>query len=310
MMSGTWQDIGVSIVIPTYKRPDDVVRALRSIETQAKDHKLCEIVVVDNDPEHSAKDAVEAFIRQSSAHITFIHEPNPGVSNARNTALEHARGRFIAFLDDDMEACPKWLSYSLQAANDYQAGLVFGPVKAVMPKETDPYYEYMSGAFDRIPYEQDGYIDRGVATGGCLIDRQCAPFPTPVFDPSFNQSGGEDDMFFRYLLRRGVKAYWTTDAKCLEHVPAKRATLSYVWKRNFAFGQGPTQEAFDKGVRGLPGMIFWMIVGGAQSLISLPGLAFYSLIGSPKRARSLVKFAQGIGKIFWIKAFNPKLYGN
>lgn len=309
-MSQSWQNTGVSIVIPTYKRPDDVVRALESVEAQAMEQDLCEIVVVDNDPKHSAKEAVEAFIRQSSADVTFVHEPNPGVSNARNTALDHAKGRFIAFLDDDMEACPGWLSGLLKSAKDFQAGLVFGPVKAVMPAEENPYFAYMSGAFDRIPYEDNGYIDKGVATGGCLADRQSATFPTPVFDPALNQTGGEDDVFFRYLMRRGVKAYWTNEAKCLEHVPEKRAKLSYVWKRNFAFGQGPTQEAADKGVNGLPGILYWMAVGSAQSLLSLPGLLFYSLTGSPKRVRSLVKLSQGIGKIFWMSAFNPKLYGN
>ena len=309
-MSKDWLNTGVSIVIPTYKRPDDVVRALKSVEAQAIELPLCEIVVVDNDPAHSAKTAVDNFIHQSRAEITFIHEPNPGVSNARNTALEHIRGRFIAFLDDDMEARIGWLTALLNAAKENQAGLVFGPVTAVMPEQDNPIYDYMSGAFDRIPYLENGFIDRGVATGGCLVDRQSSSFPNPVFDPSLNQTGGEDDTFFNYLLARGVKAYWVNEAKCLEHVPAKRATLSYVWKRNFAFGQSPTQEASEKGIKGIPAVLFWMFIGAAQTLISLPSLLFYSLIGSAKRVRSLVKLAQGMGKIFWIRAFSPKLYGN
>lgn len=309
-MINSWQNNGVSIVIPTYKRPDDIVRALKSVESQAIEQTLCEIVVVDNDPKHSAKTAVENFMRQSPATITFIHEPNPGVSNARNTALEHAKGRFIAFLDDDMEARSNWLAALLKASRDYQAGLVFGPVKAVMPDRKKPIYAYMSGAFDRIPYSENGYIDKGVATGGCLADRMATSWPRPVFDPSLNQTGGEDDVFFSYLLKQGVKAYWTNNAKCLEHVPEKRATLSYVWKRNFAFGQSPAQEAFEEGMTGFPKVLFWMAAGGAQSLIALPGLAIYSITGSAKRVRSLVKLAQGVGKIFWMKTLSPKLYGN
>jgi glycosyltransferase involved in cell wall biosynthesis len=306
----SWQNNGVSIVIPTYKRPEDVVRALKSIESQAMEQTLCEIVVVDNDPKHSAKIAVNDFIRKSPARITFVHEPNPGVSNARNTALQHAKGRFIAFLDDDMEAQSGWLRALLEASRNYQAGLVFGPVVAVMPENENPIYTYMSGAFDRIPYSENGYIEKGVATGGCLADRKATSWLKPVFDPALNQTGGEDDVFFSFLLQKGVKAYWTNDAKCLEHVPEKRATLSYVWKRNFAFGQSPAQEASEKGIVGLPKVLFWMAVGGAQSLIALPGLAIYSITGSPKRVRSLVKLAQGVGKIFWMKTLSPKLYGN
>lgn len=309
-MSENWENAGVSIVIPTYKRPQDVIRAIKSVEQQALDQSLCEIVVIDNDPQHSAKSAIEAFIPQSPAEIIFAHEPSPGVSNARNTALRNARGRFIAFLDDDMEACAGWLENLLRAAKDFEAGLVFGPVKAVMPDQDSPVFTYMSGAFDRIPYLKNGYIERGVATGGCLADRKAKDWPEPVFDPSFNQTGGEDDAFFAYLLERGIKAYWTNDAKCLEHIPANRATLSYVWKRNFAFGQSPTQEAFDNGLKGLPKVLFWMAVGGAQTLISLPPLAAYSLAGSSKRVKFLVNLAQGIGKVLWMKAFSPKLYGN
>lgn len=309
-MTGSWQCIGVSIVIPTYKRPNDILRALKSIESQAIEQPLCEIVVVDNDPKHSAKTAVDNFIHQSPATITFVHEPNPGVSNARNTALKHARGRFIAFLDDDMEARSGWLAALLKASKDNQAGLVFGPVEAVMPDPEKPIYAFMSGAFDRIPYDENGYIEKGVATGGCLADRMAASWPRPVFDPALNQTGGEDDAFFSYLLELGVKAYWTNEAKCFEHVPEKRATLLYVWKRNFAFGQSPAQEASEKGFSGLPKVLFWMAVGGAQSLASLPELTLYSITGSPKRVRSLVKLAQGVGKVFWMKALSPKLYGN
>lgn len=308
-MSDQWTEIGVSIVIPTYKRPDDIVRALKSVETEARDHPLCEIVVTDNDPAGSAKDAVSAFIDQTDVTTLYVHEPNPGVSNARNTALKHARGRFIAFLDDDMEALPGWVTESLKASYAFDAGLVFGPVEAVMPKGK-AIYPYMAPAFDRMPYTKTGLIDEGVATGGCLIDRQKCDMPSPVFDPAMNQTGGEDDAFFRYVMERGTKAVWTNDAKCLEHVPEKRATIRYIWLRNFAFGQSPSQEASEVGFKGIPRVLFWMAVGGAQALLSLPQLIFTSLMQSPKRVIALAKFAQGVGKIFWFKTFSPKLYGN
>ncbi len=308
-MSKNWETEGVSIVIPTYKRPDDIIRALKSVETEARALPLCEIVITDNDPKASAKEAVAKFIEQTDVTAFYVHEPNPGVSNARNTALKKARGRYIAFLDDDMEALPNWVSEMLKASEAFDAGLVFGPVNAVMP-EGKAIYAYMSPAFDRLPYSETGYIDEGVATGGCLVDRQKCDMPNPIFNPAMNQTGGEDDAFFRHVMERGTKAVWTNDAKCLEHVPAKRATISYIWLRNFAFGQSPSQEAHEDGIKGFPRVLFWMAVGGAQALLSLPQLIFTSLIKSPKRVMALAKFAQAIGKIFWLKAFSPKLYGN
>jgi glycosyltransferase involved in cell wall biosynthesis len=308
-MSDLWNEIGVSIVIPTYKRPDDILRALKSVEDEARKQKLCEIVVTDNDPAASARDIVTAFIDQTDVTTFYVHEPNPGVSNARNTALKNARGRYIAFLDDDMEALEGWVTQSLKASDDFDAGLVFGPVDAVMP-EGKAIYPYMAPAFDRIPYTETGLIDEGVATGGCLVDRKKCDMPSPVFDPAMNQTGGEDDAFFRHVMERGTKAVWTNDAKCLEHVPEKRATIRYIWLRNFAFGQSPSQEASEVGLKGTPRVLFWMAVGGAQALLTLPQLIATNLIQSPKRVKALAKFAQGIGKIFWFKVFSPKLYGN
>lgn len=308
-MTLNWDKEGISIVIPTYKRPDDIIRALKSVEAEAVSLPLCEIVVTDNDPAASAKNAVSDFIRTSQADIHYIHEPNPGVSNARNTALTKARGRYIAFLDDDMEAAPDWVTQSLKACETHDAGLVFCPVHAVMPSGKD-IYAFMAPAFDRLPFSVDGYIHEGVATGGAFVDRKRCDMPRPVFDPSMNETGGEDDAFFQHVMDRGTQAYWIENTKCWEHVPEKRATLRYIWLRNFAFGQGPTQIAGERGVIGLPKIFFWMSVGVIQTLIASPKFLIDTVLQSPKRVLSLAKLAQGMGKIFWIKAFAPKLYGN
>jgi glycosyltransferase involved in cell wall biosynthesis len=308
-MSNNWKANGLSVIIPTYKRPDDIVRALKSVEAQIKAYPLAEIIIVDNDPKGSAREAVGTFIQQSSTTAIYIHEPNPGVSNARNTALMHARGRYLAFLDDDMEALPNWISASLKASENYKAGLVFGPVNAVMP-QGKAIYAFMAPAFDRLPHSETGLIPEGVATGGCVLDLNLCQMPNPPFDTSLNETGGEDDALFRHVMSKGTKAVWTEDAKCLEHVPAKRATFSYIWRRNFAFGQSPSQEAMERGIKGLPRLSFWMAVGGVQALLALPNLLWTGIIRSPKRVTALAKLAQGVGKIFWQKPFSPKLYGN
>lgn len=308
-MSEDWETSGLSVIIPTYKRPNDIVRALKSVEQQVKDHPLAEIIVVDNDPQASAIEQVKNFIAKTTATVFYIHEPNSGVSNARNTALEHARGRYLAFLDDDMEALENWIPASLRASEIFDAGLVFGPVNAVMPIGK-PIYAFMSPAFDRLPYTETGQINEGIATGGCLLDLRRCDMPNPPFDTGLNETGGEDDMLFRHVMASGTKAAWTEDAKCLEHVPEKRATFTYIWRRNFAFGQSPSQEAMESGLKGVPRLLFWMAVGGAQALFILPKLIGTYIMRSPNRVTALAKLAQGIGKIFWLKSFSPKLYGN
>jgi len=76
-MTKTWSEHGISIVIPTYKRPEDVVRALKSVEAEALALPLCEIIVTDNDPAASAKEAVATFMAETKTDTQYAHEPNP-----------------------------------------------------------------------------------------------------------------------------------------------------------------------------------------------------------------------------------------
>lgn len=299
----------LSIIIPTYKRPDALARALASVEAEQVRGLDVEIVIADNDPAASAKAFVSQKISSSDANITYIHIPEPGVSNARNSALEVARGRYILFLDDDMEACSPWAQTMFDASKKFNAPLIFGPVNAVMPDPTDPFLDKMRPLFSRQSRGEDGLIERGIGTGNCFIDREKAALPSPVFDASLNQTGGEDDALFRQLEDQDIRMAWTNDAITLEHVPASRATLGYVWRRNFAFGQAPTHEAADKGIAGLPLILFWMCVGCAQVLFYGVRFALTRVLRRPESVFYLGRLAQGVGKIFWSDRLSPKFYG-
>lgn len=98
----------VSAIITTYKRDLDTLRrAINSVINQT--YKDLELIVVDDSPDTYEK---RTEIREYVTSITEIpilyiqHERNMGACVARNTGIDHARGEYIAFLDDDDE----WLS--------------------------------------------------------------------------------------------------------------------------------------------------------------------------------------------------------
>lgn len=307
-MSHKWNE-GVSIVIPTYKRPEGIQNALDSLVGQTAGERIIEIVVADNDPNASAKDIVAEFARTSAIEVIYKHVPEPGVSNARNGALSVARGRFIAFLDDDMKALKGWLEELVKTSLKYKAGITFGPAIAVMPNKEDPLNPYMEPFFSRIADAPEGYITKCLGTGGCLLDLSLCDMPSPAFDPIHNETGGEDDVLFHHLTSHGAKVAWASKAESHEIVPASRATAKYMWKRNFAFGQGPAQEEADKGILGGIGILKWMIVGVIQFLAFTPAWILLKLLGQPFHIHFQNRCAQALGKIFWWNNFRQKLYG-
>lgn len=94
----------VSIVIPTFRRPYRLKRALTSAAKQT--YQPIEIIVVDDNGINSADNhnTQLALKELDIDNIIYLeHTVNKGASAARNTGIKHAKGEFIAFLDDDDE---------------------------------------------------------------------------------------------------------------------------------------------------------------------------------------------------------------
>ncbi len=107
----------VSIIIPTYKRNDNLEYAISSIVNQTYD--LVEIIVVDDnglDSPYSSE--VLKIIERYKENIKLIPHPvNLNGSAARNTGVIHSTGEFICFLDDDDIYYPAKIEESVRVLN-------------------------------------------------------------------------------------------------------------------------------------------------------------------------------------------------
>ena len=95
----------VSIVIPTYGRPNFLNRCIDSVLEQT--YKNIEIIIVDdNNPDTEARVATKRIMQQYEKNPQIIylqHDKNKNGSAARNTGWKRASGKYITFLDDDDE---------------------------------------------------------------------------------------------------------------------------------------------------------------------------------------------------------------
>lgn len=107
----------VTVVIPTYRRPQLVTNAIDSVLRQT--FKDLEIVVVDDCSPDDTRSVVEAI---RDGRVRYLrHETNKGLPAVRNTGIRAARGQYVAFLDDDDEWREDKLERQLQAIRNYDA---------------------------------------------------------------------------------------------------------------------------------------------------------------------------------------------
>jgi GT2 family glycosyltransferase len=120
--------IDFSIVIPTFRRPVQLIEAISSVLRQ-RDVSI-EVFVVDDSPEGSAERAVKGL---SDSRITYVKNPNPtgGVpSVVRNIGWPLATGTFVHFLDDDdIVTDGHYAAVKAAFAANPTIGVVFGRIE-------------------------------------------------------------------------------------------------------------------------------------------------------------------------------------
>jgi len=110
----------VSVAIVTYNRAQIINRCLGSLERQTT--KPDEIIVIDSSDNNETKRIMQGKRIIYKHTIRRLYQPQ-----ARNIALEMAKGDIIAFLDDDVVCAPKWLENIIQGYSFDNVAGVGGP---------------------------------------------------------------------------------------------------------------------------------------------------------------------------------------
>lgn len=199
----------VSVVIPTYRRPELLERCLAALRRQTLPADAFEIVVVHDGPSPSFVAQTNALACKHTAKggpalHAFATRARGGPAAARNLGWRQAQGEIVAFTDDDTIPDADWLAaaYARFAAAPADAPVDAATGRVVMPLATPP-----------TDYERDaaGLASAEFVTANCFVSHAMLE-RLGGFDERFERAWREDsDLHFR-LLGSGARIVSVPDA--------------------------------------------------------------------------------------------------
>ncbi len=286
----------ITVCVCTYKRPQFLSRLLSELDAQEADGLFTySVVVTDNDREQSAASMVTAFAASARVPVVYSVEARQNICLARNTAIAHSNGQFVAFIDDDEFPERRWLVNLYRACTGDRVAGVLGPVKSYFDKSA-PRWVVRGGFYDRLTHETGFVIDwiEG-RTGNVLLKTSLFADGQPPFDPSFHRGGDTD--FFRRMIEKGHVFVWCNEAVVYEEVPPSRWTRGFMLKRALLRGK-LTLKNPGFGVRS----VATSTAAVAAYAVTLP---FALLIGQHKFMNVLVRLCDHLGKLLAVVGLNP-----
>jgi GT2 family glycosyltransferase len=228
----------VTIAICTHHRPDDLVKAMQSIEDQTQPPD--EVIIVDN----GCQDAIKALVNSIMPNARYVPESLPGLDFARNRAICETNSEILAFLDDDAIADPNWIFSIRNAFSNTNVSALTG---LILPLELETKAQQLfekNGGFGR-GFEQrivpktpgnrahhvfSALVNTFSIGSGCnmafkaSVLKKLNGFDVALDAGAYLPGGGDLDMFYR-TMRNGYRIIYEPKAMVLHRHRRSMQTL-------------------------------------------------------------------------------------
>ncbi|HAP8547826.1 TPA: glycosyltransferase family 2 protein, partial [Enterococcus faecium] len=144
----------ISVIIPVYNVEKYVGSCLESVCNQT--YKNLDIIIVDDGSKDSSNKICEDYALKDS-RIRIIHKNNAGLGLARNTGLEHVKGKYVAFIDSDDFVAANYIEAMLNGIKRSNADTCYAG-----------YYEYYD---DNNIISKPARYDSTIFTNNAIIEK-------------------------------------------------------------------------------------------------------------------------------------------
>jgi GT2 family glycosyltransferase len=260
----------VSVIIPGFGRTGALAGCLRALAAQTLSRERFEVIVCDDGSEVPLASALQNTLGTlGDLRVSFVRQRNSGPASARNRAAAAARGRYLAFTDDDCRPAADWLEKLLQHFAARPNALIGG---AMCTASTSDIYARATQAIMGFVYADQ------VRLGGMLLfSTSNLALPARAFrdmdgfSSRFRCAAGEDyDLCARWYDQGGEMTYLPDALVVHDHA----LTFGGFLRQHFRYGRGllaMRQRLKERGGAMRPGRI--------------PGSFHLRLIVSPIRVR-------------------------
>ncbi|MEO5574088.1 MAG: glycosyltransferase [Gammaproteobacteria bacterium] len=237
----------LTIAICTWNREALLGQALASIhQASAPQNSDWEIIVVNNNCTDGTDAVVHQFIERLP--IRLVHEPKPGLSNARNAAIDNALGDYIIWTDDDVIVGKGWIV-------EYERAFTRWPEAGIFGGSIIPRFEAESPAWlpSALPYVDAAFATRDVNSSMVSMTPTELPYGANFavrtqeqrhfrYNTELGTRPGkliitdEETVVMRAILAEGGSGRWVPSAAVDHWIPRARQTITYL--RAYYKGQG------------------------------------------------------------------------
>jgi glycosyltransferase involved in cell wall biosynthesis len=280
--------LGLTIAICTWNRATSLRNTLVSLQQLNLPPKIdLEVLIINN----NCTDNTEMIVNQlsSSLPLRLLHETRQGQSNARNCAVQAAKGDYILWTDDDVIVDHNWLIGYVNAFRAWpNAALFGGPIKPALNGKP-PFWlaEMLSlSSFDSVYAKRDlGVVpirlnwEKDIIPYGANMCIRAGEQKALHYNPNLGrckngQVRGEESAVIRTLLDSGAEGWWVPDA-VVHHVITQNLQTQAHLRRYFMgvgrqYARETPRQSLDQAMRWLPSAIIRELRFRVNRLVKQP----------------------------------------
>ena len=246
-----------SIIICTYKRSYNLSDCIAHLTRQEGIENLdWEIVIVDNNSTDGTDKVIASLAARSDVNIRSVFESHQGLNHARNAGILASKGKYFAFIDDDILVSPGWLRSIYDSLIETDADAVGGRIhlekSIVFPSWIKPDMYGFLGFQDLgdKPFGMDGL--KNYPFGGNMAFNRRIVDKIGLFNPEVGRKGagqnrdelfkGSETEYFERLAAADGRIFYQPDSIVYHRISSFQLKKCYF--RTIHYNEG-FQKAFN-----------------------------------------------------------------